>query len=53
MRIADWRGQFVRQVNYDYPTNSIAISVLSAPKLCKGKRIKSSNEFIDMFASFK
>ena len=53
MRIADWRGQFVRQVNYDFPANSIAISVLSAPKLCKGKRIRSGNGVVDMFTSFR
>jgi hypothetical protein len=53
MRIADRRGQFVLQVNYDFSANLIAVSALSAPKLCKGKRIRSGNGLINVFTSFK
>jgi len=53
MRIVACRGQFVLQVNFDCSANMIAVSALSAPKLCKGKRILSGNGLIDMFISFK
>ena len=52
MRIVDCRGQFVLQVNFDFSAYSIAVSALSAQKLCKVRRIRSGNGLIDMFTSF-